>query len=765
MMKFPYKKSVLALALIWGAPSLTAYTQESPDTVCYTPAWGSDAGKRLCMSAQQYSARNNGKTPPASYYLKKKVDVAEHPGPASSAPGEQLVNATVATPAPPPAAAQAPAAAAPAATAQAPAAAAPRIAAAVESAPARVPATPSTNYVLKRPNLEAKESAAVEPALAEPDRLATEAVKLMWERKLSQASAKINAALRLRVDRSYYHLVNGLIYHLQARSGENSAYDLAEQGYRQAINFDNSNWQAKYFAGLLSIDTSKFDVARQHLADALYLHPDDPALLNSFAYAAYRSGAPDQAAGAINAMEAMGGAQTAAELRNAAVIMAAVGEKEKAQSYLDRLRTVSDERVLAQVERRVKEWRDVHSQPGFLKAQFAPTAGPAGGFGGAPADAPGGVPAAAPGTDAPGGAAVGGAPGAVPGGGFDGAPGGIPGGPPQAAPLTAPGTEHKMVVVDVVLIATEEDFSNAMGVNLLRGLQIQFGTGGASFAYQRVSTDNGAGSSTTTIARNLTIPSVTYSLNIFNSNNVRDEILARPTLVAMAGRTSEFFSGVELNAVVVNSSNNSSASPVSIQKEIGTSLSVTPHFLADGRISMKVVAQRTFIRTPNANLTGFDARVETTKSKVDASVVMRPGETLILGGLSEKEGERIRDGVPLLQDVPVLQYLFARASTRDYQKSMLILITPRPPQYVYQPEKARLEYEKTLTEDERPFASLRARYADWFRPYPNWASVFHHLQENALWREFRTGDVVLENWSDMRSLKDRLHKVLDFLYY
>ncbi len=212
-------------------------------------------------------------------------------------------------------------------------------------------------------------------------------------------------------------------------------------------------------------------------------------------------------------------------------------------------------------------------------------------------------------------------------------------------------------------------------------------------------------------------------------------------------------------------SNNSSASPVNIQKEIGTSLSVTPSFLADGRVELRVFAQRTFIKTPNSNLTGFDARVETAKSKVESSVVMRSGETLILGGLSEKEGESTRDGVPLLQDVPGLQYLFSRSTKRDYQKSTLILVTPRPPQYVYQPENARKEYEKSLTEDERPFANLRARYADWFRPYPNWASVFHHLQENPLYREFRTGDVTLESWTDMRSLKDRLNKVLEFLHY
>jgi type II secretory pathway component GspD/PulD (secretin) len=325
----------------------------------------------------------------------------------------------------------------------------------------------------------------------------------------------------------------------------------------------------------------------------------------------------------------------------------------------------------------------------------------------------------------------------------------------------------KMVVVDVVIISTEEDYSNQQGMNLLRGLQLQFGgSNDAAYSKRTQSEVNASGdrSQTSAITRLISIPSVRYSLNIFNINSARNEILARPTLVATAGRPSEFFSGAELNAVVVSSGVGAS-NPVNIVKDIGTTLQVTPTFLDDGRINLKVLAQRTFIKTPNNNLSGFDARVETSKSRVDASVVMRPGETLILGGLSEKEGEITRDGVPLLQDIPLVQYLFANRTSRDYQKSTLILITPRPAQYVYQPEKARQAYEKSLSEEERPFASLRARYADWFRPYPNWASAFRQLQENSLYREFRTGDVVLENWTDMRSIKDRLGKVLDFLHY
>ena len=144
---------------------------------------------------------------------------------------------------------------------------------------------------------------------------------------------------------------------------------------------------------------------------------------------------------------------------------------------------------------------------------------------------------------------------------------------------------------------------------------------------------------------------------------------------------------------------------------------------------------------------------------------MKFGESLILGGLNEKELDQTRDGVPLFQDIPGVQYLFSNKKRNVYQNSLLVLITPRPPQYIYQTEAAREEYEKSLSEEERQVANLRARYADWFKPYPNWASVFNRLQDNALYREFRTGDVTLESWSGGTSLLERLKEIRNFLHY
>jgi len=617
--------------------------------------------------------------------------------------------------------------------------------------------------------------------LERANQLATEALSLLEQNRLDEASVKINQALQLQVRRSYFHLINGLIYHLQAMAGGKGSYELANQGYDQAIQFDRSNWLAYYFSGILAAQEQKFDTARERLGEALQLRKDDHGLLNAFAYAAYRSGSPDLAAGAVTALEMSGGIRSTGEIRNAAMIMAAVGEKGSADRYLSRLSALGGKDI-SSVARRTNDWSDVYRQARLVKVADSgaaaadpalaqvpsgnwstPPVAPTAGTGwntpatAAPAAAGWNTPAAA----APAAAGWGAAPAPAYGGMAYGA----------QAPVNAP---DKMVVVDVVMIGTEETMATTAGINLLSGLSIQFGnatTPAFSRGFNRTITSTGAAdgtstdasSVTNTITRALSIPGIAYTLNIANNNSGRSEILTRPTLVATSGKLSEFFSGTELNAVAA-ASGAAGGAPINIQKEIGVKLSLLPTFMPDGRLSLQVNALRTFLKTPSKDVI-FDSKLETTKVSINANVVMRYGETLILGGLNEKETEVDRDGVPLLQDIPVVQYLFAKKQRSVYQNSLLILITPRAPQFVYQSERAREEYEKSLSEEDRQVASLRARYADWFKPYPNWASVFNRLQDNGLYREFRTGDVTLESWSGGSTLKERLKEIANFLYF
>ena len=65
-----------------------------------------------------------------------------------------------------------------------------------------------------------------------------------------------------------------------------------------------------------------------------------------------------------------------------------------------------------------------------------------------------------------------------------------------------------------------------------------------------------------------------------------------------------------------------------------------------------------------------------TTAEVTTDVLVRDGQTLMIGGLVREREEATRDGVPLLKDIPVLGYLFGK-TVRSTQKSELItLITP-----------------------------------------------------------------------------------------
>jgi type II secretory pathway component GspD/PulD (secretin) len=254
-------------------------------------------------------------------------------------------------------------------------------------------------------------------------------------------------------------------------------------------------------------------------------------------------------------------------------------------------------------------------------------------------------------------------------------------------------------------------------------------------------------------------------MNIANAYSKLNEVLARPTLAALEGMRSEFFSGTSLNAAVVSPGNGNGGSSVSIEKKYGVKLTVLPQILANGMIKLAIDASRTFLQPPSSDI-GFTYKLEISEILANANVVLRMGDTLILGGLSEKETTSTRDGVPGLQDIPIVQYFFSKQQKTNYQKSVLILITPRPANYTWLSDESRAEFAKTQDDPITPSIDvLRARYSDWFKPYPNLASVFHHLNAAGLYREFRTADVTLENWERMDSTMSRLKQALDFLYY
>jgi type II secretory pathway component GspD/PulD (secretin) len=323
----------------------------------------------------------------------------------------------------------------------------------------------------------------------------------------------------------------------------------------------------------------------------------------------------------------------------------------------------------------------------------------------------------------------------------------------------------RMVLVDVVLVSTQELVSTSKGINLLSALTLQLGSASAA-AYSRANTydlsTTGIVDTTTKITRAVTIPALAYSLNIANATNSMNEVLARPTLAAMEGMPSEFFSGTNLSAGVLSASSLGSPSVIPVDKRFGVKLAVTPAFLSNGKVQLKVEAQRTALIT-TADNAKVAYQLEIAETTANANVVMQLGETLVLSGLSEKSSSNARDGVPVLQDVPVVQYLFSNKKTNDIQRSVLILITPRAPVYTAN------NIDPGNTSAPNPLSAstqaLREKFGFSGNTPSSVEAILSHLKTNELFREFRQGDVTLERWDRMHSTGDRLRQALGFLYY
>ena len=551
-----------------------------------------------------------------------------------------------------------------------------------------------------------------------PEQIASDGINFILKKDYVGASKRFNAALKLSPSNSKIHFLNGLSYHLSSSEGDESKRALAEQGYDLSLKFDKSNWLVYYYKGLLKLDAKEFDKAKENFAEALLLNSNDPDLLYHMGFAAYYT--QDIAtARAVFFQLNQNEPESARSIEALAMVSAANNEPENAKNYISTLKSQNNTSIdRAKISiKRLNDWESYHSKSKNKETINTEKS-----------------------TESI---------------NKKSDPEYVIDNSTDSYDFEEDQTD--MITLDAVFISTEEVISSSRGTNLLNGLSVQFGNGDGDSSFTRTR-ENDSGDRTVIETSLITIPAINYSLNIANSFGNRNEILARPSLVATSGSQSSFFAGIEVEAGIV-----SEKGEVTIEKEVGVSLEITPEIQDDGRIALEIIASRTFLKPPSSNVK-FDFAVELSKTQVSANVVVNEGDTLILSGLSEKEISSTRDGVPLLQDIPALQYIFSNERDYKLQKSILILITARKADYIYKKQSQNNEQVSSKVSS-KAMKELRARYLDWFKPYPNTASVFEFMQGNALYREFRTGDVKMEKWQGSQNLSQRLSEARKFLYY
>jgi type IV pilus assembly protein PilQ len=103
-------------------------------------------------------------------------------------------------------------------------------------------------------------------------------------------------------------------------------------------------------------------------------------------------------------------------------------------------------------------------------------------------------------------------------------------------------------------------------------------------------------------------------------------------------------------------------------------LKVTPHVSSDGSILLKIKATNNF---PNPQLTGANGQPSITKREAETEVLVKDGETTVIGGIYTRQTASKVNEVPFLGKLPILGYFFRATAEQDDHTELLIFITPR----------------------------------------------------------------------------------------
>ncbi len=109
-------------------------------------------------------------------------------------------------------------------------------------------------------------------------------------------------------------------------------------------------------------------------------------------------------------------------------------------------------------------------------------------------------------------------------------------------------------------------------------------------------------------------------------------------------------------------------------KDVKLELKVKPHITPDNSVILSVEAKKEELDPTIPSVEGVPG---TDKKEAKTNVIIKDGETLVIGGIYKTVNNNSESGMPSLKDVPFLGWLFKNQKKEAQTNELLIFITPR----------------------------------------------------------------------------------------
>ena len=173
------------------------------------------------------------------------------------------------------------------------------------------------------------------------------------------------------------------------------------------------------------------------------------------------------------------------------------------------------------------------------------------------------------------------------------------------------------------------------------------------------------------------IPAITAVLRAAQSrDNVN--VLSSPHLLTLDNKEAEII--IAENIPFITSQSRDSTNLANVintveRKDVGIILRITPHIHESEFVNLEIYQESSAVKGDTL-LALSTVGPTTTKRSAKTSVLVKNGDTVVIGGMMQETFNRLERKIPLLGDIPLLGNLFKFQSVSRKKTNMLIFLTP-----------------------------------------------------------------------------------------
>jgi type IV pilus assembly protein PilQ len=160
------------------------------------------------------------------------------------------------------------------------------------------------------------------------------------------------------------------------------------------------------------------------------------------------------------------------------------------------------------------------------------------------------------------------------------------------------------------------------------------------------------------------------NLRLFEQDDLI-KIVSSPRVVVLNNEEANIVQGTNIPVRQVTTSGGATSESVTFQP-VEMRLQVTPQVTSASDIILQLDIKREFAGNRQGNETP-----DINKREAKTKVLVRNGQTAVVGGVYQSDSSELESGVPWLRRVPVLGWLFKQKSINNEKSELLVFLTPR----------------------------------------------------------------------------------------